>query len=50
MAIEMDLIASIIQQPKPFWLLIDLIVTIKWRLKKGEYDKPLFACFGYFQR
>jgi hypothetical protein len=45
MANQMDLITTIRWQLKPFWLPSYLITIVEWKLKRGEYDKPFFACF-----
>jgi hypothetical protein len=41
----MDLVPAIEWRPKPFWLPLDLVTIIGWKLKKDEYDKSPSICF-----
>jgi hypothetical protein len=42
----MDSVLAIKWQPKPFWLPSNLVVVIRWNLKREEYDKSPSTCFG----
>lgn len=46
MANKMDSVLAIKWQPKPFWLPSNLVVVIRWNLKREEYDKSPSTCFG----